>query len=168
MCVFAPLLLNILFAAAINVAYTRFKPDKYTMDALVHPRENKGAGRRGKSITLELALATLLRGVFYTGNAGVISQSPKKLRKVMRGIVVVCTSFGLTISDEAETENICLRTKEMAEPIAMFNIEAAGQVHSQTNDFVYLGEDINHNAHEADPFGGVCGAHESYETAKNA
>ena len=25
---------------------------------------------------------------------------------------------------------------------------------------------VNHNAHEADPFGGICGAHEGYETAE--
>ena len=46
-CVLAPLLLNILFAAAINVAYMRFKPNKYIMDALVHLRENKGRGGGG-------------------------------------------------------------------------------------------------------------------------
>ena len=46
-CVLAPLLLNIFFAAAINVAYMRFKPDKYTMDALVHLRENEGRGGGG-------------------------------------------------------------------------------------------------------------------------
>ena len=117
------------------------------MEALVHLKENEGAGGREKSTTLELALATPLRGVLYSDNAGDGSQSPEQLRKMIGGIVVVCT-------------------KEMAEPIAMFNIEAAGQVYSRTNEFVYLGGDINHNAHEADPFGGICGAHESYETAE--
>ena len=57
-------------------------------------------------------------------------------------------------------------TKEMAEPIAMFNIEAADQMYNQTNGFVYLWEDITHNDHEADSFGVICGAHESYEIAE--
>ena len=38
------LLFNI-FAAVINVAYTRFKADKDDMDALVNPRKKRGAGR---------------------------------------------------------------------------------------------------------------------------
>ena len=85
--------------------------------------------------------------MLYSDNAGDVSQSPEQLRKMIGGIVVVCT-------------------KEMAEPIATFNIEAAGQVCSRTNEFVYHVRDINENAHEADPFGGICGAHESYETTK--
>ena len=40
----APLLINIFFAAVINVAYTRFKGDKGIMAALVHLRKKKGAG----------------------------------------------------------------------------------------------------------------------------
>ena len=43
-CVLAPLLFNIFFVAVINVASTRFKEDKVTMDALVHLRKKKGAG----------------------------------------------------------------------------------------------------------------------------
>ena len=40
--VLALLLFNILFAAFINVAYTRFEVDKDTIDALVHLRKNRG------------------------------------------------------------------------------------------------------------------------------
>ena len=40
----APLLFNILFAAVINVAYTRFKADIDIMDALVHLRMKSEAG----------------------------------------------------------------------------------------------------------------------------
>ena len=43
-CVLAPLLLNIFFAAVINVASTRFKADKGIMDAFVHPRRKRGTG----------------------------------------------------------------------------------------------------------------------------
>ena len=44
----APLLFNILFAAVIHVAYTRFEADKYIMDALVGLRKKTGAGGRGE------------------------------------------------------------------------------------------------------------------------
>ena len=47
-------------------------------------------------------------------------------------IVVVCAAFGLTLS-EAKTEIMCLRAKGMP-------------VYNQTNGFVYLGENVNHNA----------------------
>ena len=49
-CVLAPLLLNIFFAAVINVASTRFKADKGIMDALVRLRKKGGAGGRGKQL----------------------------------------------------------------------------------------------------------------------
>ena len=60
-------------------------------------------------------------------------------------IVVVCAAFGLTVS-EAKTESMCLRTKGMPKPTATFSVEAAGQVYNQTNEFVYLGGNDNHNA----------------------
>ena len=34
----------------------------------------------------------------------------------------------------------------MPESTAIFNVEAAGQVYNQTNEFVYLGGNANHNA----------------------
>ena len=39
-----------------------------------------------------------------------------------------------------------LRTKGMPESTVISNIEAAGQVYNQTNEFVYLGGNVNHNA----------------------
>ena len=36
-------------------------------------------------------------------------------------------------------------SKEMLESTATFSVEAASQVYSQTNEFVYLGGDVNHN-----------------------
>ena len=50
-CALASLLFNIFFAAVINVTYRRFKADKGVMDALVHLREKKEAGRRGEATT---------------------------------------------------------------------------------------------------------------------
>ena len=60
-------------------------------------------------------------------------------------IVVVCAAFGLTVS-EAKTDIMCLRAKGIPEFIAIFTVEAAAQVHNQTNEFVYLGGNVNHNA----------------------
>ena len=63
----------------------------------------------------------------------------------MEVIVVVCAAFGLTVL-EAKTEIMCLRAKRMPEPTVTFSVEAAGQVYYQTNEFVYLGGNVNHNA----------------------
>ena len=41
---------------------------------------------------------------------------------------------------------MCLRAKGIPESTATFSVEAAGQVYSQTNEFVYLGGNVNHNA----------------------
>ena len=144
-CVLAPLLFNIFFAAVINVASTRFKADRGIMDALVHLRKKRGARGRGEATVGESALATPLRGMLYADDTGVVSQSPEQLGKMMGVIVVVCAAFGLTIS-EAKTEIMCLRAKGMPESTATFSVEAAGQVYNQTNEFVYLGGNVNQNA----------------------
>ena len=60
-------------------------------------------------------------------------------------IMVVCAAFGLTVS-EAETEIMCLRATGMSESTTTFSVEAAGQVYNQTNEFLYLGGNINRNA----------------------
>ena len=60
-------------------------------------------------------------------------------------IVVVCAAFGLTVS-EAKTKIMCLRRKGMPESTLTFSVEATGQVYNQTNGFVYLGGNVNHNA----------------------
>ena len=59
-CMLAPLLFNILFVAVVNVVYTHFKAEKRIMDALVHLRQNAGAGGWGKATTGESALVTSL------------------------------------------------------------------------------------------------------------
>ena len=75
----------------------------------------------------------------------VVSQLTEQLRKVMGVIVVVCTAFGLSVS-EAKNEIMFLRTKGMPESTAIFSAETAGQEYNQTNEFVYLGGNVNHNA----------------------
>ena len=144
-CVLAPLLLDIFFAAVINVASTRFKANKGIMNALVHLRNKRGAGGRGKATTGESVLATPLWGMLYADDARVVSRSPEKLRKIMGVIVVVCAAFGLTVS-EAKTEIMCLRANGMPKSFATFSVEVAGQVYNQANEFVHLREIINHNA----------------------
>ena len=57
----------------------------------------------------------------------------------------MCAAFGLTVS-EAKTEITCLRAKGVPESTATFSVEAAGQVYNKTNEFVYLGGSVNHNA----------------------
>ena len=63
----------------------------------------------------------------------------------MEVIVVVCAAFGLTVS-EAKAETMYLRAKGMPESTATFSVKAAGQVYNQTNEFVYLGGNVDHNA----------------------
>ena len=63
----------------------------------------------------------------------------------MGGIVVVCAAFGLTVL-EVKTKIMCLRPKGMPKTTVIFSVEAAGQVYNQTNEFVYLGGNVNHNA----------------------
>ena len=83
--------------------------------------------------------------MLYADDAGVVSRSLEQPRKMIGVIVVVCAAFGLTLS-EAKTEIMCLRAKGMPESTATFSVEAAGQVYNQTNEFVYLVENVNHNA----------------------
>ena len=141
----APLLYNIFFAAVVNVASTRFKADTGIMDALVHLRKKRGTGGRGEATAGESVLATPLWGMLYADDARVVSRSPEKLRKMMGVIVVVCAVFGLTVLED-KTEIMCLRAKGMSKSTATFSVEAAGQMYNQTNEFVYLGGNVNNNA----------------------
>ena len=115
------------------------------MDALVHLKKKRGVGGQGEATAIGSALATPLWGMLYADDAGVVSRSPEQLRKMMEVIVVVCAAFGLAVS-EARTETMCLRAKGMPESTATFSVEAAGQVYNQTNEFVYLGGNVNYNA----------------------
>ena len=63
----------------------------------------------------------------------------------MEVIVVVCAMFGQTVS-KTKTEIMSLHTKGMPESAAIFSVEATGQAHNQTNEFIYLGRNANHNA----------------------
>ena len=80
--------------------------------------------------------------MLYADDAGVVSE---QLGKMMGVLVVMCAACGLTIS-EAKTEIMYLRAKGMPESTAIFSVEAAGQMYNQTNEFVYLGGNVNHTA----------------------
>ena len=108
------------------------------------PEEEKRGGGAGEATVGESVLATTLCDMLYADDAGVVSQSPEQLRKIMGVIVVVCAAFGLTVS-EAKTEIMCLRAKGMPGSTATFSVEAAGRVYNQTNKFVYLGGYVNHS-----------------------
>ena len=112
-----------------------------------HGRFGTPEGRkwgRGEATAREPVLATLLCGVLYADDAGVVSQSAEQPRKMLGVIVVVCAAFGLTVS-EAKTEIMCLRAKGMPESTAILSVEAAGQVYNQTNRFVYPVGSVNYN-----------------------
>ena len=98
-CVLAPILFNIVFGAIINVACTRFNADKGIMDTWVRLRKKRGAGGREEATVRESVLTTPLWSMLYADDAGVVSQSPEQLRKMMGVIVFVCTAFGLTVSE---------------------------------------------------------------------
>ena len=83
--------------------------------------------------------------MLYADDTGVVSQSLEQPRKMMGMIVIVCAAFGLTVS-EAKTKIMCLRAKGMPESTTIFSVVAAGQLHNQTNECVYLGGNVNHNA----------------------
>ena len=68
----------------------------------------------GGATSGEPSLVTSLWGMLYADDAGVISQSPEKLRKMKGMVVVLCAACGLTVS-EAKTEIMCLHAKGMPE-----------------------------------------------------
>ena len=109
------------------------------------PEEESWGGGRGEASTGEIALATSVQGVLCTDDAGVVSHSSEQLRKMVVMVVVVCELLSLTES-EAKTEIMCLRTKGVPESIAILSVEATDQVYRQTNESVYLGGNVNHNA----------------------
>ena len=82
-CVLAPLLFNILFAAVISVAYTRFKADKDIGDALVHLRNKKGAGARGGATAGESSWQRRFGACFTLTMPGSSRNPPEQMRKVM-------------------------------------------------------------------------------------
>ena len=136
----------------------RFEADKDIMDALVHIKNKTGVGRRGEATAGEPALAKSFWGMLYADDAGVVSQSPEQLRKMMGTIVVTCAAFDL-IESQAKTEIMRLRTRGMPASTTIFSVEAAGQVYNQTDEFVNLGGNVNHIADLPSRSTGACATH---------
>ena len=109
------------------------------------PEEEKGDGGAGGSNCWRVSPGDAALGMLYADAAGVVLRLPEQLKKMMEVIVVVCAAFGLTVS-EAKTEIMCLRAKGMPESTATLSVDAAGQEYNQTNELVYLGGNVNHNA----------------------
>ena len=105
-----------------------------------------GGGNQRKASPV---LVTSLWGMFYAADeVAVILQPHEQLRKMTGVIVVVCAAFGLTVISDAKTEIIMyLCTKGIPKVGAIFTVETAGQVNKQTNEIVYLGGNVNHDAY---------------------
>ena len=89
-CVLAPLPFNIFFAAVINVASTRFKADKGTMDALVHLRKKRTVGGRGEATVGESVLTTPLYADDTRGRLAITraaKEDDRGVRGRVRGVV---------------------------------------------------------------------------------
>ena len=103
-CVLAPSLLNIFFAAVINMAYTRFEADKNIMVALVQ-LENKteagGRGNRRRASACDVALGYAVRWRCQSRLA--IARASENDDGV---IMVVYMAFDLTVS-EANPDIMC-------------------------------------------------------------
>ena len=154
-CVLVPLLFSIFFAEVTNNrglhAFRGGQRHHHVMSwtlSCIWGREDKG----GEEVKVEgnqrraTVLATSLWGMLYAYNIGVVLAIARAAEEDDRGGVIVCAAFGLAVS-EAKTEIVHLRTKGMPESTTMlFGVEAAGQVHNQTNKFVYLGGNVNHSA----------------------
>ena len=86
-CVLAAHLLDIFFAAVINVSYTRFKADEDIMDALVHLGKKRGGGGQ---LPESQSWRRCCRACFTLTMSGSSRNPPEQPRKMMGGIVVVC------------------------------------------------------------------------------
>ena len=73
----------------------------------MHVRRKPGAVRQKKAPTGEPTLTTYLWSMLYTDDAGVVSQSPEQIRKMMGVIVVVRAAFGFIAVSEVKTETMC-------------------------------------------------------------
>ena len=60
-------------------------------------------------------------------------------------IEAVCTALGITLL-KAKTEIMYLRANWVPESTAIFSVKTVSQVYNQTNEFAYLGGNVNDNA----------------------
>ena len=143
-CVPVPLLFNIFFTAVVRVEEKRFTADAVIMDSMVQLqiKKEKGGGKKGGARAgrvdgqrKEKEEAQTLWGMLYADDVDIVSRSSQG-SKMMTVIVTSCAAFGLTVS-EGKTKIMCLQTKGGGH--VPFTVTAAGQVHKQTVEFLYLG-----------------------------
>ena len=60
--------------------------------------------------------------------------------------VVVCAAFGLSPYRRPRLRSRIYVRRGCRSPSQIFSLEAAGQVYNQTNEFIYLWGNVNHNA----------------------
>ena len=112
---------------------------------LVHLKNKKqGQGGSGESTAGESDLATSLWGMLYADDAEVVLQSSEAEKDDERDRGRVRGVWHHRIGGQDWI--MCLLTKGMLKATALFSVEAAVQVYSQTIELVYFGGN-NHNAH---------------------
>ena len=132
-CVSSPLLLNIFFAAVLNVVLQGFRGEPAILAELVHLKEPS------TSMGPEPAMDYVRRavwGMLYADEACIVSRLPQRLAKIMEVIVEVCRAFVLTVSAK-KTETMCMPPPRT--PRTIVQIEAAGKIYKQVQSFTYLG-----------------------------
>ena len=93
-CVLSPLLFNIFFAAALQVAPQRFSENPDILADFVHLQEQPA--KVGPETAIE-CVRRAVRGILYTDDACIVSRSPQGLERMMVTLVDVFGAFGLTI-----------------------------------------------------------------------
>ena len=144
----SPLLFNIFFAAALQVALQRISEDPDILADLVHLQEQPT--KVGPETVME-CVRRAVGEILYTNDACIVSRSPQGLERIMATLVNVFGAFGLTVSGK-RTETMSLPIPHAtATPIA-FTI--TGQQYRQTTSFVHLGSAIKERSRlsaEIDP-----------------
>ena len=74
--------------------------------------------------------------MLYADDAGIVSRSSERLKRMTTVIVTACSAFGLAVT-KAKTERMCVQTKSGGK--VSFTVNPADLVNKQTIEFVYLG-----------------------------
>ena len=129
----SPLLINIFFAAALNVVLEKFSEDPAILAELVHLKEPS------TSMGPEPAMDYVRRavwGMLYADDACKASRSRQGLAEMMEVIVNVCQGFAVTLSAKT-TGTTCMPPPRT--PRTTVQVEAAGQAYKQVQSPTYLG-----------------------------
>ena len=103
-CVLSPLLLNIFFAAVLNVVLQRFSEEPAILAKLVHLKESSTS--MGPEPAMDYVRHAVW-GMLYADDACIVSRSPQGVAKMMEVIVEVCRALALTVSVK-KTETMCM------------------------------------------------------------